>query len=71
MSDVDYMRRCDIQRMIAAELLINHAMEAVERLGADVRLTDAVSLLQAAKYRVADYVDRIDGIHTVPLQSKV
>lgn len=44
-----------------AEQAIWAAVQAVEALPADVRLTDAVILLQAARDSVADYVD---GIHT-------
>lgn len=67
---IDYMRRCDIQRMTDAERLITHALYAVEQIpDADVRLTDAGSLLVAARIRLADYVDGIPGIVTRPIQT--
>lgn len=70
MSDVDYTRRCDIQRMTDAEKLITQALYAVEQIpDADVRLTDAGSLLVAARIRLADYVDGISGIVTRPIQT--
>ena len=46
--------------MTPAELAILVATVEVEAVGADVRLTDAVVLLQAARDSVADYVDGID-----------
>lgn len=55
----DYVpRRCDINRYTPAEKAIREAMGAVEEMGADVLLTDAVVLLSQAKDRVADFVDR-------------
>lgn len=52
-------RRIDVLRLTPAELAIRAAMLAVEEVGADLRLTDAVCLLQEAKDRVADYIDGI------------
>lgn len=52
-------RRCDLFRSAPAELAIRAAVDAVESMGADVRLTDAVQLLGAARERVADYVDGV------------
>jgi hypothetical protein len=46
--------------MTDAERAIVNAVQAVEALGADVRLTDAVVLLQAARDSVADFVDGVD-----------
>ena len=40
-----------------AEKAIYDAMQAVEAMPADVRLTDAVTLLGAAQNSVADFVD--------------
>lgn len=50
-------RRVRVDKMTAAELAIRTAIEVVEAAGADVRLTDAVILLGAAKDSVADFVD--------------
>lgn len=52
-------RRIDMQRWIAAERAIYDAVQAVEAMPPDVRLTDAVLLLQAARDAVADYQDGI------------
>lgn len=59
MSTYDAMRRCDVQRRVPAETAISEAMRAVEDMPADVRLTDAVVLLQAARDSVGDYVDGV------------
>lgn len=40
-----------------AEKAIYNAMQEVEAMPADERLTDAVELLQEAHNKVADYVD--------------
>ena len=48
--------------MSPAELAIRAAVEAVEQMGADVRLTDAVQLLQAARESVADHVDQVANL---------
>ena len=53
----DTLRRNRLDFNIPAEIAINHAMHAVENLGADVRLTDAVILLQKAKDLVSDFFD--------------
>lgn len=52
-------RRVRWERLTPAERAIFAAVEAVEALPADVRLTDAVVLLQAARMKVADYVDGV------------
>lgn len=51
-------RRNRIDLMTPAELAIRNAMIAVETVGADVLLTDAVILLGQARDKVADFVDR-------------
>lgn len=53
------MRRADTLQHCPAEKAISEAMAAVEAMAADVRLSDAVSLLQAARDSVADYVDGV------------
>lgn len=42
-----------------AELAIHNAMQEVEKIGAGVRLTDAVVLLAKAKDLVSDFIDSI------------
>jgi DNA segregation ATPase FtsK/SpoIIIE-like protein len=64
----DIPRRCRIDLMTAAELAIRNAIGEVEKVGADVRLTQAVTLLSAAQTRLADYIDGVDGWPTFPAQ---
>jgi hypothetical protein len=56
----DTPRRCYIDRLTPAETAIHEAMVAVESLGADVRLTEAVTALATAKSLVADFVDGVE-----------
>lgn len=49
--------RNDELQQTATEKAIYAAMREVERMGADVRLTEAVTLLDAARNKVADFVD--------------
>jgi hypothetical protein len=56
-ADQVFPRRARVDKWVPAELAIAAAVEAVEATGADVRLTDAVVLLQAARASVADFVD--------------
>lgn len=51
-------RRCRLYEMTPAERAIYDAVQAVEAAGTDPLLTDAVVLLQQAREKVADYVDR-------------
>lgn len=53
----NYQRRNSVYLLTPAEKAIYDAMQKVEELPADERLTDAVRLLQDAKNRVADYID--------------
>ena len=53
----DIPRRHRIDHLIPAELAITSAMNAVEHLGADVLLTEAVILLQEARNKVADFLE--------------
>lgn len=53
-----FPRRQCLYLMTPAELAIYNAVQAVEEVGADPLLTDAVVLLQQARDKVADYVDR-------------
>lgn len=50
-------RRNRIDLNTPAEKAIYDAMQAVEKVGADVRLTEAVVLLAKAKDLVSDFVD--------------
>jgi len=50
-------RRIRAECLVPAERAICDAMQAVEAMPADVRLTDAVVLLGQAREKVADYVD--------------
>ena len=52
-------RRCRVDRWCEAELAISRAVDEVEKMPADVRLTDAVILLSAARGKVADFVDQV------------
>lgn len=52
-------RRNYIQKMVPAALAIRNATVAVEEVGADPWLTDAVVLLGQAFEKVADYIDRM------------
>lgn len=49
--------RIDIRWYTAAEAAIRDAMQAVERAGASIALTDAINFLSMAKDRVADHVE--------------
>ncbi len=50
-------RRIRIDLQTPAEAAIRAAVDAVEALPPDVRLTEAVKLLGAAREKVSDYVD--------------
>ena len=52
-------RRIRVDLMTKAELSIRSAMSKVEELPPDVRLTEALILLDKAKSKVADYVDGV------------
>jgi hypothetical protein len=54
----DMPRRIDRRRWTPQETAIQACVDAVEALGADSVLTEAVILLSAAREKVADYVDR-------------
>lgn len=53
-------RRNRLDLCTPAELAIYLAMGEVEKIGADVKLTEAVTLLAKAKDCVADFVDKVD-----------
>jgi YD repeat-containing protein len=63
----DVPRRICVDQFSPAEMAIFNAVSAVEMTGADVRLTDAVNLLYAARALVADYVDsKIETLYDPP-----
>lgn len=53
-------RSHSVPHMTAAELAIRAAVQAVEEVGGDVLLTDAVILLDQAQRKVAEYVDKMN-----------
>ena len=50
-------RRIRIDKMKPAELAIRKAVQMVEELGADLRLTSAIVSLADAQRLVADFID--------------
>lgn len=50
--------RCDVRQYSVGEKAIAAAVDAVESMGADILLTDAIILLQQAKDKVADFVEQ-------------
>ena len=54
-------RRADASRWTAAEMVIQMAVDLVERMGADERLTRAVTLLGEAREAVADFDEARDA----------
>ena len=62
-------RRARLDLWTKAERAIYDAVQEVEGVGADVRLTDAVVLLQAARDSVADYVDGVNKRRYVSLEA--
>ena len=57
MSDKINNRRHRLELNTPAEVAIYEAMQKVEDLGAEVRLTDIVVLLSKAKDQLADYIE--------------
>lgn len=55
----DPLRRCDILRATPTEKAIRDAVRAVEAMPGDTRLSTAVTLLEAARELVADFVDGV------------
>lgn len=56
---MEFTRRITIDLNKPAELAIRNAMLEIEKLPADVRLTDAIVKLDEARNLVADYVDSL------------
>jgi hypothetical protein len=63
-------RRNRMDLFSPAELAIYNAQVEVEKIGADVRLTNAGILLQQARYLVADFIDGVDQSSPTPTESK-
>lgn len=59
MNTQELPRRNRLDLNTPAEKAIYDAIQEVERVGADEKLTEAVILLQKAKTLVSDYVDGI------------
>jgi hypothetical protein len=53
-------RRARIDLLTPAETAIRNALIQVEKVGADVKLTDAVILLTKAQDLVADYIEKAE-----------
>lgn len=58
----DLTRRNRLDLNTPAERAICHAINEVEKAGADIKLTEAVTLLSQARDLVADYVDGLAEI---------
>lgn len=56
----EYPRRNDMTRWCSTERALQNAIDEVEEMGCDQRLTAAVVLLGEAKNRVADFVDGVE-----------
>ena len=54
----EFPRRSRLDLCEPAEKAIYNAMQEVEKMGADVKLTDAIIKLQEAKELVADFIDK-------------
>jgi hypothetical protein len=50
-------RRNQLNLNVKVELIIHTAMLEVEKLGSDIRLTNAIDLLQKAKDSISDFID--------------
>ena len=57
---MEIIRRIRLDLMTPAEIAIYLAMQEVEKIGTDVKLTEAFTLLAKAKDLVADFVDKVD-----------
>lgn len=53
----NFSRRNRVDLMSTAEKTILEAGWEIEKLGADVKLTDAINLLSQARSLVADYIE--------------
>lgn len=60
MKNNEIPRRIRLDLYTPAELAIRNAMQVIENMPADIRLTHAVSKLQQAKELVADFIDGVE-----------
>lgn len=59
------MRRNDLSQMTPAEKAIHDAIQEVEKIGADPKLTTVILILTNAKTYLSDFIDGSEGsIHT-------
>lgn len=56
--NMEIPRRNQLDKCIPAELAIFTAMQEVEKVGSDVKLTQAIQKLQEAKNLVSDFIDK-------------
>ena len=57
MATHEFSRRVRLDLNETAEIAIHNAIVEVEKMGADILLTEAINLLSQARDKVADYVD--------------
>lgn len=57
MAEESIPRRNQFDLNLPAEQAITNAIVEVEKMGADILLTDAILLLQQAKNKVSDFID--------------
>lgn len=57
---MSFPRRNRLDLNTPEEMAIRNAVEKVEKMGADVKLTEAVVLLDKARELVADYIDQVN-----------
>ena len=63
-------RRCDNNLLTEQEKAISKAIEMIERMGADEKLTNAIVMLNNAQELLSDYVDRV-LIHCIGIDKKI
>lgn len=61
MSDNKFPRRSCIYLFTPAEKAVYDAIQTVENVGADIRLTEAIVLLSQVREKLADYFDEQIG----------
>lgn len=69
--DDGFPTRADILHWTDAEHAIASAIQVVEKLGADVKLTEAVTLLSSAQDKVADFVESLPSENTTVRRTSV
>lgn len=56
---MEISRRCFIEKLTKEEYEIWRCIQQIEKLPADVRLTECINMLQQAKDKLGDYIDDI------------